>query len=107
MEFVQFVYDMCFLPYADNPFNFKLKSACANYILPWTKAMGIEFIPTLLDTHPTAKSHVIIELYGGKYTAILPPTPADNLTYTFKLMSAICIVEFVLISIIFALIEYR
>jgi hypothetical protein len=46
-------------------------------MLPLTEAMGIKIIPTLRDTHPTANGHVIIQVYGGKYTAILPPASDD------------------------------
>jgi hypothetical protein len=94
-EFVQFVYDTllyafnCSFPYAYDPWAFSsnFKSASADSILPWTTNIGIKIIPTLLDTHPTAKSHAIIEVYGGKYTAILPPTQADKWAFTLKLMT--------------------
>jgi hypothetical protein len=89
-EFVQFVYDTllyafnCSFPYAYDPWAFSsnFKSASADSILPWTTNIGIKIIPT---SNPTAKSHAIIEVYGGK--SILPPTQADKWAFTLKLMT--------------------
>jgi hypothetical protein len=66
-------------------------------ILPLTEAMGIKIIPTLLDTHPTANGHVIIQVYGGKYTAILPPTPFDWKLFWYRVVVAFLLAELIVI----------
>jgi hypothetical protein len=63
-------------------------------ILPLTEAMGIKIIPTLQDTHPTANGHVIIQLCGGKYTAILPLASDD---FWYKVAMGLILTQLILL----------
>jgi hypothetical protein len=70
-----------------DPWSFKanFNLASANSILPLTTETGIQIILTSHDSNPMANNHVIIELYGGKYTAIVPPTQTPIQQFVLRL----------------------